>query len=316
MRNYVVATPVVLAVWGGLPLFAGYVYTSFDYPSQTDTVLMAVNNQGQVAGFYGPLTSDQISFLTDLNGTPGPSFSVPGSPYIRSFTYATGIDDTGQVVGRFSAWPGTNIFLRSPTGTLTLLPMPDGIVQATSAAISGNGQILLSANNSLYFRHGDTYTAVVVPGAGRALNAANGMSIDNLGDVVGYYYPDLGTKQSFFRDAAGNYETVFFPGSVYTEARGLNNLGQAVGFYYTGATSSGFVWSGGNNFIALDYPGATSTFAMGINDSGDIVGFYRDAGNGAHGFFATPALPLPEPGSAAMALAGLSGLLIALRKRS
>jgi hypothetical protein len=53
--------------------------------------------------------------------------------------------------------------------------MPLGVTQASQAATSGNGLIVLSANNSLYFKNGNSYTAVVVPGAGSALNAANGM---------------------------------------------------------------------------------------------------------------------------------------------
>lgn len=69
-----------------------------------------------------------------------------------------------------------------------------------------------------------------------------------------------------------NFQVIDFPGAVYTDAGGVNNLGQVVGGYSDGATGHGFMYDG-NNFITIDYTGLPGhTSLKDINDSGKIVG--------------------------------------------
>jgi hypothetical protein len=136
------------------------------------------------------------------------------------------------------------------------------VTNATEAAISEEGRIVISATNSMYFLNASTYTAVVVPGAGSADNAVNVGGINDFGDVVGYFYTNSGTSPSFFRDREGEYQAIDVPGSSYTQAAGLNNLDQAVGVFYDGVQYHGFLWTNGS-FTTLDYPAAVSTFARG-----------------------------------------------------
>ncbi len=64
-----------------------------------------------------------------------------------------------------------------------------------------------------------------------------------------------------------------FPGSTFTQALGINNVGQVTGFYNDAAGAShGFIWNAGN-WSTVDVPGATGTTVTGINDAGHIVGF-------------------------------------------
>jgi len=156
-----------------------------------------------------------MGILVHSNGMPGLSFSVPGA----MFTYALGIDNRGSVIGRWSS-PSQDIFVRSPNGTLSYLALPSGVTVLTEAAISENGRIVVSANDSMYFLDGQTYAAVAVPGAGGAGNAVNVGGINNSGDVVGYYYTNSGTSPSFFRDLKGAFETIDVPGSAYTNVMG------------------------------------------------------------------------------------------------
>jgi probable HAF family extracellular repeat protein len=74
------------------------------------------------------------------------------------------------------------------------------------------------------------------------------------------------------------------PGAVSTEAFGINDYGQIVG-YYRDATGTvhGYVLNDGV-FTRLDYPGANSTFAYGINKAGQIVGRFDDSTGMLHGF--------------------------------
>ena len=91
------------------------------------------------------------------------------------------------------------------------------------------------------------------------------------------------------------FTPIDFPGAVLTNAQGINDQGEIVGFYTDGGgRTHGFVQSGGH-FRSVDYPNADATQALGIGPAGDIVGTYQRAGEpgpiaGAipiHGFLMT-----------------------------
>ena len=117
-------------------------------------------------------------------------------------------------------------------------------------------------DNGLRLDINNTITTIVVPQNGNGGIYAAG--IDNLGSVV-YVFNDA-SSGSFFRDSSGNYQTIYVPGSVYTEVQGMNNQGEVVGFYYDGITSHGFLWTGGDNYTTIDFPGADFTVLSGINE--------------------------------------------------
>jgi probable HAF family extracellular repeat protein len=71
------------------------------------------------------------------------------------------------------------------------------------------------------------------------------------------------------------------PGSVHgTEATGINNAGEIVGYYYDDRVNErGFLFSGGT-YTSLAAPGSDGvTFPQGINNAGKIVG-WDGGGNG------------------------------------
>jgi hypothetical protein len=89
--------------------------------------------------------------------------------------------------------------------------------------------------------------------------------------------------------------TIDFPGAVLTNAQGINDLGEIVGFYTDRAgRTHGFVRSG-ELFRSIDYPRAEATQALGIGPAGDIVGTYQRPGEAGpiagavpiHGFLRT-----------------------------
>src|SRR5262249_13398586 len=73
-----------------------------------------------------------------------------------------------------------------------------------------------------------------------------------------------------------NYTTIDDPLAGGTEAWGINDLGQIVGFYIDASgRTHGFLDSGGR-FTTIDDPfTTTSTIAGGINDGGQVVGYYQ-----------------------------------------
>jgi uncharacterized membrane protein len=90
------------------------------------------------------------------------------------------------------------------------------------------------------------------------------------------------------------YAPINVPGATQTEARGINNNGEIVGFYKTttcqdydikvpNCPTRGFKYVNGS-YTKLMVPNSTATAIMGVNDLGDIVGFYQKADGSKHGF--------------------------------
>lgn len=81
------------------------------------------------------------------------------------------------------------------------------------------------------------------------------------------------------------FTTIDVPGAGVTNAAGINNNGDIVGWYSQAfnTQSSGFLLSGGT-FTFLNYPGGYDTIAAGINDSGTVVGNAYISSQGAVGF--------------------------------
>ncbi len=101
------------------------------------------------------------------------------------------------------------------------------------------------------------------------------------------WYTDANNINHSFLLSNGSYTTLDVPGSLFTQAHGINASGQIVGWYYDGNITHGFLLSEGS-YTTLDVPGSSYTQGFGINDSGKIVGEYGDAGGTNHGFLATP----------------------------
>jgi uncharacterized membrane protein len=81
-----------------------------------------------------------------------------------------------------------------------------------------------------------------------------------------------------------DFTSISVPGSLYTVANGINNVGDVVGGYpdYMHRIH-GFLLDTTGHLQTIDVPGAYSTTPQAINNSGEIVGSYSDA-QGTHGF--------------------------------
>jgi hypothetical protein len=101
------------------------------------------------------------------------------------------------------------------------------------------------------------------------------------------------------------------PKKEATQALGINNAGEIVGFYDdAGGIQHGYVDVSGV-FTSFDPAGSLGTTINGINDLGQIVGFFIDANDNTIGFVGTPtttpipaALPLFATGLGATGLFG------------
>jgi len=214
-------------------------------------------------------TTNTGEHATIWNGTTPTDLGTLGG----SFSYAAGINDSGQVVGQMGGhatiWNGT-----TPTDLGTL-----GGLTSYAVAINDVGQVV---------------------GGSATFNGAGHATIWN-----GTTPTDLGT----------------LPGGHDSVAYAINNLGQVVGSSYTSGGQHATLWDHGtkidlNTFLdnATRSAGWVLSIAHGINDSGWIVG---DTGNTLHGGEAHAFLliPVPEPETYAMFLAGLGLMGFMARRR-
>ncbi|WP_428485180.1 hypothetical protein [Rhodopila sp.] len=103
--------------------------------------------------------------------------------------------------------------------------------------------------------------------------------VNGLTDQLGYFVNN-GTYN--YLDNATH--TALLPTNVNSQATGVNNAGQVVGFFMpTAATSDGFIDNNGS-LTVLSAPGSSFTQALGENNQGQVVGFYNDAKGTSHGF--------------------------------
>jgi probable HAF family extracellular repeat protein len=134
-----------------------------------------------------------------------------------------------------------------------------------------------------------TFTEFDVPGA-VGFTAAFG--INDVGQIVGFYFDGMNVGHGFLRDPSGSFTTIDVPGAMQTSANGINNFGQIVG-------RPGYLLTGGS-FTTIDVPGETNTSANGINSFGQIVGGTGSLISGGHGFLRDPSgsfTPIDVPGA-------------------
>ena len=87
------------------------------------------------------------------------------------------------------------------------------------------------------------------------------------------------------------YVAFNFPGAFSTDATGINNGGEIVGFYETGqncnttlqCTRHGFKLVN-KRFTSIDLGDSRFTMVLGVNDLGDIVGIFEQNAQTDHGF--------------------------------
>lgn len=115
-----------------------------------------------------------------------------------------------------------------------------------------------------------SYTVIGVPGAVWTAPTA----LNNSDEIVGYYTDSNGVQHGFIRDAGGTFTTVDVAGADAVALYGINDAGQAAGWYRIGPEGSGGVFYG---FIRQ--PDGTmqvvdvgpNTEVSGINDLGQVT---------------------------------------------
>ena len=179
---------------------------------------------------------------------------------------ATGINDAGQVIGRyfFTALPSMG-FLYTNGSVITIKADPEF---TDPTGINNAGQIVgnvgFGFGGFLYI--GGSFTTIDVPGA----SETGAIAINDRGQIVGGFSNSTGNHGFLY--TGGSFTTIDVPGASETEAFGINDRGQIVGDFSDSTGNHGFVYTGGK-FTTIDAPGgAGHTEVNSINNAGQIVG--------------------------------------------
>ncbi len=182
-----------------------------------------------------------------------------------TYTNANGINNSGVIVG--STPLGGFLY---QDGVFAPFSEP-GATGTVPTAISNNGLIVGYSSLGTFLYNG-TFTPLTFAGHTTVPHGVNSSGVIVGSDGNGFWFD--GT----------NFTLIPIPGAIFTEAYGINDLGQVVGLYNSATEQDGFVYDiNTGTFQDIAVPGASQTQAYGINNLGQIVGAYGDS-SGFHGF--------------------------------
>jgi hypothetical protein len=266
-----------------------YNFTTINYPGDTFTQLLGINNSGTIAGYHG--VSVNQGFTYSLKTRSFTSENYPGSQQ----TQVIGINNApfktsgfyiskGKTSG-FTDYKGTFVSVAYPKKPFNqLLSQNDSGQAAGYYSTTGSGSGPDTAY--VYDEDGGVFEAFAIPGS----VSAQATGINNSSSVCGFYV-DAAMVNHGWLQVTGHFTVLDYPGSTGTQALGLNNKGLVVGVWTdSSGNSHGFVYTvASKTFASVDDPsGIGTTIVNGINDNGDLVGFYGTSPLNS-GFVATPA---------------------------
>ena len=278
------------------PGAGGYSFTQFRYPGEPgSTRLLGINNHGVTIGDHGKATDGLLLFPHSFIGLVGLRAFIDENGPVAHQMFVNGINNDRTIVGSYVDQQGEHGFLKPRYGDAITVDGPGGTTPAELRGINDNGVavgwFLDAQGQRSYVRQADgSLLEVIVP---MPISQATGINTRNT--VVGFEQPSLGANTaSGYVVKDGVLIELYYPGSTYTEALGVNNNDEVVGQYIDaqGATH-GFLWRDGN-FQPITYGNSTYTVVTGVNDSGRIVGFSQDDNGNFFGFLGDP-LPAPQP---------------------
>ena len=295
MKKLVLLAVVLLA--SATFAYAQFTYCSIDDPAGYGTRVRGINNTGQIVGSYvydqygdvhalliqngqfiplGPNTilqteysdaykindrGDVVGIVCDEVACHGfllhkgvvTTLDYPGA----SDTYATSINESGNIIGYWDLYDNQGNFLYEQgftykNGNFTELTYP------------GSGDTSAVGNN-------DFDVVVGIWDTGPTATTGSGF-VEWLGQFISFQAP--------------------FPDVAYTQGDGINDFGLIVGQEYTATEYANELGHGflsiGPHFTQLNYPGAMETTAWGINLAGQMVGNWYDSNYDAHGWLIRP----------------------------
>ncbi len=261
-------------------------YAAVDFPGAVSTTIAAINDGGQIAGFYQDAAGRTHGFVRV--GDKYSSIDFPES----AWTIARGVSAAGEVLGtyRMAGEPNANQhgYRLDRDGRFSKFDFP-GHVSTVPVRLLPDGSIVGCYHDAagMDSMHGMTFVKSAFVGFDRAMTMHEGITPDGR-TIVGYLteMTPMAHNRGYVLEGT-NFTPFDVPGSVSTTALDINAAGMIVGTYQMPATQShGFVREG-SHYTTLDVPNSKNTSAWGINAAGTIVGSFADASGVTRGFVAT-----------------------------
>ncbi|MGA3089814.1 MAG: hypothetical protein ABSD75_14450 [Terriglobales bacterium] len=270
-----------------------YNFQTLNYPGDTFTQLLGINNSGDIAGYHGAAPNKGFTYstknaaFTDENYGGSQQTQVIGinnEPFKTSGFYIL----HGKTFG-FTDYNGTFTSVAYPKKPFNQLLSQNDYGQAAgyySTTGSGSGP----DTAYVYDEDGGVFETFEIPDS----TSAQATGINNSDNVCGFYL-DASSNSHGWVQIQGHFTILNYPGALQTSASGLNNKGLVVGFWVDASVNThGFVYdTASSTFTSVDDPnGVGETIVNGVNDNGDLVGFYGPGNcnsSQCSGFVATPA---------------------------
>ena len=266
----------------------------FDMPNATGTYLTGINDSGEICGYY-TTSSGTFAFEIDKYGD---TINLTGPGGSNAYVDATGISNSGMVVGNYGANSGSAqsyIYLPNPgrnaNGNYYQVPAWGGTNTTATGitndtCIAGSYDVGPDKDGALWCKSAGTETAL------RCLNQSTvipafGCDLDNNHNVCGYLIEGAMEQCFIYRGVALGWDTFQIGGALKSRALGMNDNGwicgnyssETKGFYCKKLTGQNY-----SNFSQIIVQGATTIYPCHINNNNDIIVFYTDAQGKDHGF--------------------------------
>jgi hypothetical protein len=286
---------------------ASFTFETINVRGITGAQITDINNLGQMSG-YGGAGQVLSGFVLGSGGVA--TVFQPGSSGTQTF----GLNDAGQVVGKFDGMGGSHAYVGTPS-LLNTIVVPDAASTPQANGINQSGDVVgifsMGGVTHGFLDVAGVFTPVDFPGS----TGTQAFGVNQAHDIVGSFSTGGATDRAFI-DSGGVFTPINVPGSTGTTiAYGINDFGVIIGVFDTGTGNEGFLDSGGV-ITTMSVPGASQTMPFGINDSGQIVGDYIDSNGLSHAFLATPAAAVPEPATKCLMVIGLGTVAVLTRRRS
>lgn len=268
-------------------------FTTIDGPGGGATTINGISNTAAAVGFT-TAGGANANFLRSAGGAFTPlNLGDPAAGM------ANAVNSVGTVVGV----AGGSAFVLAGGRQAALTP-PGSTASVAFGINDGGtvvGQFTASANTPGFVDVGGSFKTVSPATA----TVTNVQGVNSRGQAIGFFSADGVHQHGFLYDVNSQAVTTLpdpstartqSGGLVLTQFLGINDNGEAVGYYQTNNGSQfGFLFNlATKTYTFLDDPqaapvgGVQITQITGVNNAGDICGFFIDAGGTQHGFTATP----------------------------
>jgi probable HAF family extracellular repeat protein len=232
----------------------------------TDTLALAINAAGQIAGY-------QRQHLVGLNGFLCGGLRYQGFQRDRDGSVVTfGVTWAENADAEFVSPKSINLF-----GQIT------GYFQSTDLATTYfHGGFLRQPDGTITIFGGES------PG-----DFTYAAAINLFGQITGYSQDANNVVHGFLRQPNSTMVAFDPVGSTGTQPTAINDLGEITGSYSANNSNHGFVRRRNGAITTFDIPEASTrngagTFPVDINLLGQLTGYYQDTNLVLHGFIRNP----------------------------